>query len=129
MRHLCIDSFGLRQRKHQRVRSQCSHGGAPVAFPSGLSGGPLVLCQHLDQAPDRWRQGRLGHWLETVPIHTTRQLDNNFFVEASRGPACIEQVNGKHFASVVEKGVHGVEGQFQLVDAASGASRVELWLV
>ena len=72
----------------------------------------------------RQRLLRLG--MDAGRVHPAPHLDHHVLVEPRQGAAGVRQVHRQPFAGVVVVGVHHVERQLQLVDAATRPVGVEL---
>ena len=111
-------------RLDQWVRSERPHGIGPRSRPRGLRCEHLVLGQHLDEAAEMTWQLALRKRLDPGGRAAARHLYHEVVGEA-RQRAAVRDVHGQHVARVVEDGVHRVDRELELVDAAAGPSRIE----
>ncbi|MBN9346173.1 MAG: DUF1800 family protein [Devosia sp.] len=88
-----------------------------------LSG--LVFTQHLNQSDDMPRQAAIGDAVDAMPVEASSHFDHEIVGEIGQG-AVIGAIDRQHVTAIVEDGIHGVDGELELVDAAARTLRIEL---
>ena len=119
---LVVDALGAIEVDHQGVGGQCVDGIATRALPGRVGRERLVLAQLVHEAAHVLGERR-GHRQRLDPAvraaAAAEQLDDQRLVEARQHPAGVRDVDREHLVLLVEDGVHRVDRELELMDAAA----------